>query len=39
MPIVEAYNVRAGKITKIEVFPHDAGALAQFLEANGLISA
>jgi ketosteroid isomerase-like protein len=39
MPVVEAYDVRAGKITKIEVFPHDAGVLTQFWEANTLSTA
>ena len=34
MPVVEAYDVRAGKISKIEVFPHDTAALTQFWESN-----
>lgn len=34
MPVTEVYEVRAGKISKIEVFPHDTGALTHFWEAN-----
>lgn len=34
MPVIEVYDVVEGLITKIEVFPHDAGALGQFIDGN-----